>query len=608
MTFDADRSRIERAALERALRFWLVAVIVGGAAWLAAVLAAAPADRALVAAGGGGLILALCVAAALAVYFAALARRLDAHLAVAEEEDERLARRLRELVDGPLPLLVGGLRDCAAPESVLADLPETPDPVLARLLRVVVEGVAAVRADADRAREETAALRADAAWLTGTVLPELRTRMPERIDFVHEILDDLDRPATETFRRLAHETGLAIAHQRRWQWGVTANCALTAARMQAAVRRVLRRLYEMEFRYDETDVFWEIMDLDHQVSQLGRLADSVATMCDGRSGRRWQKPIPMERIVRSAMGRCDDFRRVRYITDHDRAVCGPHAEGVIQALAELIDNALMFSLDDTPVHVYVEKEISGVVITVEDAGMGMRHTELAHAEYLVARPDDRTAWTGEAVGLAVVGMLAAKHGLKVSFRPSSRGGVAAVLFVPAAIVTRPVERWPWSDDGAPGTEDEEVPSDRRTAGLAGMPPIPDGRTVLAREREKERARERERERARERVRVRSGGAAAVPAPAPREPFGGPSCPTENEPGEPAEPEEVVVWEGMELPKRRRGATIGPAEWALMGMRPPEPEKEDEGEAFAAFMGPPGGGEADDTDQPGKPGEPDGGER
>ncbi|MBE1531231.1 sensor histidine kinase [Actinomadura algeriensis] len=577
MAIHADRSRIERDALERALRFWLVAVLVGGGGWLATVLATRPDDRAPVAAGGGGLILALCAAAAAAVYFAGLARSLDAHLAVAEDDDG-LERRLRDLVDGPLPLLVAGLREGTAPESVLTDLPETSDPVVARLLRIVVEGVAAARADADRARAETAALEADARWLTGTVLPEFRARMPERVDFVHEIIDSLDRPATGTFQRLAHEVGGAVAHQRRWQWGVTANCALTAARMQAAVRRVLRRLYEMEFRYDETDVFWEIMDLDHQVSQIGRLADSVATMCDGRSGRRWHKPIPMERIVRSAMGRCDDFRRVRYITDHDRAVRGPHAEGVIQALAELIDNALMYSLHDSPVTVYVEKEIGGVVITVEDAGMGMRHAELAHAEYLVGRPDDRTAWTGEGVGLAVVGMLAAKHGLKVGFRPSSRGGTAAVLFVPAEIVTRPVERWPWSDEGAPG--DDEVPSDRRTAELAGMPPIPDGRTVLARERERERA--------------RNGGVTTVPAPAPA-------------PAEPAEPEadeprEVVVWGDMELPKRRRGATISPQEWALMGVRPPQLEKEDEGEAFAAFMGPPGGAADDDE----KPEMPDGG--
>ncbi|RSN66595.1 ATP-binding protein [Actinomadura sp. WAC 06369] len=631
MAFHADRSRIERAALDRALQVWLAAVLIAGAGWLAAVLAVAPDDRALVAAGGGALALALCVAVAAAAHFAGLARRLDGHLAVAEGEDERLERRLRELVDGPLPLLIAGVRDGVAPESVLADLPETPDPVLARLLRVVVEGVAEARADADRARAETAALEADAAWLTGTVLPELRARMPERVDFVHEILAELDRPATGAFARLAHEVGLAIAHQRRWQWGVTANCALTAARLQAAVRRVLKQLYEMEFRYDETDVFWEIMDLDHQVSQMGRLADSIATMCDGRSGRRWHKPIPMERIVRAAMGRCDDFRRVRYITDHDRAVHGPHAEGVIQALAELIDNALMFSLDDTPVHVYVEKEITGVVITVEDAGMGMRHRELAHAEYLVARPDDRTAWTGEAVGLAVVGMLAKKHNLKVSFRPSSRGGVAAVLLVPAEIVTRPVERWPWSDEGAPGTEDE-VPSDRRTAGLAGMPPIPDGRTVLAREREKEHAREREKQHAREREKqharerekrqarerekaqvrecelarerelARGGAVATAPAPAPA-PAPVPAEPSAQASAEPSaggseahadeahadEAHEVVVWGGTELPKRRRGATITPEEWALMGLRAPEPEKEDEGEAFAAFMGPSGGG-------------------
>ncbi|NEE58602.1 sensor histidine kinase, partial [Streptomyces sp. SID8455] len=83
------------------------------------------------------------------------------------------------------------------------------------------------------------------------------------------------------------------------------------------------------------------------------------------------------------------------------------------------------------VHVYVEEVPAGIVITVEDSGLVMSEVQLRRAERAVsAENQDLTNLSGTRLGLAVVGRLARKHGLTVSFRPSARGGTGALMMLP----------------------------------------------------------------------------------------------------------------------------------------------------------------------------------
>ncbi|MYV64939.1 ATP-binding protein, partial [Streptomyces sp. SID2131] len=156
--------------------------------------------------------------------------------------------------------------------------------------------------------------------------------------------------------------------------------------------------------------------------------DSVAVLTGARSGRRWARPIVMESILRGAMGRIGGYQRVRLHSSSDAAVAGHAAEGVMHALAELMDNAANFSPPTAEVHVYVEEVPAGVIIAVEDSGLVMSDVQLRRAEAAVsAENQDLAGLSGTRLGLAVVGRLARKHGLTVSFRPSARGGTGALL-------------------------------------------------------------------------------------------------------------------------------------------------------------------------------------
>ncbi|AZM53906.1 ATP-binding protein [Streptomyces sp. WAC 01529] len=222
-----------------------------------------------------------------------------------------------------------------------------------------------------------------------------------------------------------------------------AACANAAGRMQALATGMLADLREMEGRHADEDVLTDLLHLDHRTAQAGRIADSVAVLTGARSGRRWARPIVMESILRGAMGRIGGYQRVRVHSASEVAVAGHAAEGVMHALAELLDNAANFSPPTSEVHVYIEEVASGVIVSVEDSGLVMGPVQQRRAERAVSgETTGLGGLSGTRLGLAVVGRLARKHGLTVSFRPSARGGTGVLLLIPQELLSRPSDPTP----------------------------------------------------------------------------------------------------------------------------------------------------------------------
>ncbi|MER7728089.1 ATP-binding protein [Streptomyces sp. NPDC096323] len=278
--------------------------------------------------------------------------------------------------------------------------------------------VSASAADAQRFTAETARIKAAAAAETARVAQEAAA--------------GAERLTSENARLKAR-----AARSDTERSAAVAACANAAGRMQALATSMLADLRDMEHRHSAEDVLGDLLHLDHRTAQAGRLADSIAVLTGARSGRRWAKPIVMESILRGAMGRISGYQRIRLHSTSDVAIAGHAAEGVMHALAELLDNAANFSPPTAEVHVYVEEVPAGIVLTVEDSGLVMSDVQLRRAERAVSATDqDLTGLSGTRLGLAVVGRLARKHGLTVSFRPSARGGTGALMMLPQEIITR----------------------------------------------------------------------------------------------------------------------------------------------------------------------------
>ncbi|MFJ9638513.1 ATP-binding protein [Streptomyces sp. NPDC101178] len=378
--------------------------------------------------------------------------------------------------------------------------------------------VSASAAEAQRFTAETARVKAAASAETARVAAEARAEN-ERI--AAEAAAERSRLSVTVDRLTARATRAETERS-----AAVAACANAAGRMQALSTSMLADLREMEHRHTDESVLGDLLYLDHRTAQAGRLADSIAVLTGARSGRRWAKPIVMESILRGAMGRIGSYQRVRLHSTSDIAIAGHAAEGVMHALAELLDNAANFSPPTAEVHVYVEEVPAGIVITVEDSGLVMSEVQLRRAERAVsADHQDLTNLSGTRLGLAVVGRLARKHGLTVSFRPSARGGTGALMMLPQDLISRSTAPAPGPTAALPaatGTEPE--PSHTSAEGADTSDAAPTARSTA------------------------DGGTDSAPAQEP--------APAESE----SESTGTVPSFGDSgLPKRRRGRTLAAAE-------------------------------------------------
>ncbi|MGW0364463.1 sensor histidine kinase [Streptomyces sp. NPDC002990] len=335
------------------------------------------------------------------------------------------------------------------------------DAHLARLTADAARGAAAHTAERARLAEAHAA---ELHRLSSAHAAELH-----RLSSAHAAeLDELVTAQSASREHLGNEL-------RRAQSGraaAMAAAANAAGRMQALATGMLADLRDMEHRHADEDVLGDLLHLDHRTAQAGRLADSIAVLTGARSGRRWAKPIVMESILRGAMGRIGGYQRVRLHSTSDAAVAGHAAEGVMHALAELLDNAANFSPPTAEVHVYVEEVPAGIIITVEDSGLVMSEVQLRRAEQAVtAESLDLAGLSGTRLGLAVVGRLARKHGLTVSFRPSARGGTGALMMLPQELISRPAAEAAPAPERAPGTTPAPAPA-ALPAARAALPATP----------------------------------------------------------------------------------------------------------------------------------------
>ncbi|WP_405923668.1 sensor histidine kinase [Streptomyces sp. NBC_00035] len=220
----------------------------------------------------------------------------------------------------------------------------------------------------------------------------------------------------------------------------SAKAALKASMrsIQALANEQQVSISEMQDRHDHPDVLRDLLEIDHTNAQFGRRAQAIAVLCGSWPGRQRATSALIE-VVRGATSRIRDYRRIRVIGQVDIAVESRAVEPVVLAIAELLDNAARHSQPNTTVEVNVQSVHNGACVVIDDAGVGMdgQATEDA-AELLsgrhavdVTRLDDPPQF-----GFAVIGVLAARYGFSVSVDTRSPyGGVRAVVFVPAALLT-----------------------------------------------------------------------------------------------------------------------------------------------------------------------------
>ncbi|MCS0603485.1 ATP-binding protein [Streptomyces sp. LP11] len=423
------------------------AVVVVTAAGAAAAVALAPHNaRAWVA--GTVIVAWVCVVVVAGTASARLGRALRRAESRGEELETTKAHWMRhgaetdQLVTTTLPAVVRQVKSGTGPGEALSGLPTPSDPYLRRLLHVFATEMAESARETAEARSELERTRAEMGQWTAQLDHVTKETLPAAVTLLREgssaetVLAKLDWPAHPLLRGPGESFVRELAYSERRSAAAQAASAKALSRVQAKIVSMLAELRDLQERHG-AEVFGDLLRLDHATSQLGLMTDRLALLMGGRSSRVWNKPIVMESILRGAVGRIAAYRRVRLHNSSKGAIAGFAAEGVMHLLAELMDNAANFSPPIDEVHVYVEERSAGLVVTIEDSGLKMSDAAMRRAEESVSgRTTDLASLQGTRLGLGVVGRLAAKYGISVNYRPSSRGGTGVVVLLPPQLVAQ----------------------------------------------------------------------------------------------------------------------------------------------------------------------------
>ncbi|MDX2674942.1 ATP-binding protein [Streptomyces sp. NY05-11A] len=210
-----------------------------------------------------------------------------------------------------------------------------------------------------------------------------------------------------------------------------------ARRLQSLVHREISILDELENEIEDPDLLKGLFHVDHLATRIRRHAENLAVLGGAVSRRQWSNPVSMTEVLRSAIAEVEQYSRVKLVPPIDGELRGHAVADVIHLLAELVENATVFSAPHTQVLLRANLVTSGLAVEVEDRGLGMPVEEQARMNALLADPDQvnvgRLLADGR-IGLFVVSQLARRHGIRVRLQNNIYGGVQAVLVVPQALL------------------------------------------------------------------------------------------------------------------------------------------------------------------------------
>ncbi|WP_278235591.1 nitrate- and nitrite sensing domain-containing protein [Isoptericola sp. AK164] len=243
--------------------------------------------------------------------------------------------------------------------------------------------------------------------------------------------------STDEIGRLANAfnevnaTTIEVAREQAALRGSIAEMFVNVARRdQVLLNRQLAFLDELERSEEDPGTLSNLFRLDHLATRMRRNAESLLVLAGIDSGRRVRTPMPISDVIRTASSEIELYDRVRLNLQADPHMLGHNALNAAHLLAELLENATMFSEPHTAVEVTASRDTRGVVVSVVDQGLGMSATEIADANAKVASSAASDAVGAQRLGLFVVGRLAQRLRVHVDFSSGrdGKGTVATVTF------------------------------------------------------------------------------------------------------------------------------------------------------------------------------------
>ncbi|GAA1940741.1 nitrate- and nitrite sensing domain-containing protein [Amycolatopsis minnesotensis] len=206
-------------------------------------------------------------------------------------------------------------------------------------------------------------------------------------------------------------------------------------RSQNLVERQLSVLDRMEADEQDADTLGGLFELDHLATRMRRNSENLLVLSGTELDRIAPGPVAAEEIVGAALSEVEHYQRIELLGVPDLQVRGEPASDLVHVISELLENATLYSGEDTVVTVYGTIAPDGswhVLIT--DRGAGMPDPEIARANARLAEPPEVDVEVSRRMGLYVVSQLAKRHKITVRLAAADGGGLAATVIVPPSLL------------------------------------------------------------------------------------------------------------------------------------------------------------------------------
>src|SRR5579859_4732502 len=208
-------------------------------------------------------------------------------------------------------------------------------------------------------------------------------------------------------------------------------------RSQSLIERLVRMIDSLEQNEGDPDRLSNLFTMDHLVTRMRRNSENLLLLAGHERARKRSEPVSLADVARAAASEIEQYSRVTLKVQPGVAVGGPAVSDVVHLLAEVIENATIYSAKDTPVHIASQEPTSGgVLIEVSDSGVGIPEARLAEINWRLDNPPVIDVSVSRHMGLFAVARLAERHGVRVRLRAGSPHGLTALVWLPESVTER----------------------------------------------------------------------------------------------------------------------------------------------------------------------------
>ncbi len=307
-------------------------------------------------------------------------------------------------------------------------------------------------------------------------------------DIVRQVRDPIQLNTRDEIGQVAqafnvvHKEAVRIAaEQAALRTSVSAMFLNLARRSQSLVDRMIGELDQIERGEEDPKRLAQLFELDHLATRMRRNDENLLVLAGADSSAPRREDALLVDALRAAQSEVELYNRVEFGTvDTDISITALAVNDVVRLIAELLDNATRFSPPNTVVVADGRRIRDYVVVQIEDRGLGMSEQQMNTLNGRLAQPPGVDVAAFRLMGLAVVGRLASRYGIRVELRANIEGGTVAQVILPSTIVVlpnRPIEpvrpQRPQALDSGPsrGSWGEPIGALRAGSATATLPAI-----------------------------------------------------------------------------------------------------------------------------------------